>query len=229
MPTRFYLFFLLLLSFSCKKESLDPTTTVIDYFPVAVGDWVEYKLSFVEIKMRDAFDTTEFIVRETVSEMLDSSDSHIDYRIIQTVRLLPDDVALQDTAFLVTILPNGYVMQKNNIPELVLPKNAQLSSAWDRYAYTSSKDSCWYRVVDEFATDSIGNQVFDSLLVVEKDYAENLISIDTHVEKYAPKIGLVYSHRVVVNADDIEVNVPVLDRASSGLIVTKTYLRHQKK
>jgi|GEM_PF-2884957 len=225
-----YILLVLFVGFlSCNKETLEFSGNDDDYFPLEVGNWIEYSVTLITINMRGNHDTATIQLREEVSAIIDSSAAEINYRILQKTRAGADDEWTEGNAVLVTRLPKAFVRQEENCAELVLIPNAEKGDYWNRYAYDGNTDTTLYTVLNQYGVDTLGSETFDSLLVVEKEYVENLVDVDTHVEKYAPGIGLVYSEKIAVSSSEVEVNVPVMERLDNGCILIKEYCRHGKK
>lgn len=195
-----FLVLLLISFFACKKsEKLDGTLNRDhDYFPLQKGYWIEYEVdSIIHLDTDDRYflDTSivsyHFYVREVVdSSFTDGMGEEAWYisRFKRTADSLPWTYTSTWTAKLRQASAER-VEENQRYVKLSFPFTER--SEWNGNAYNQFPEEK-YGYDEMYSAVSVGNLQFDSSIsVLQNDFSSSINRI-FKIEKYAPKVGMIY-------------------------------------
>lgn len=212
MLKRFLPFCLVLILFSCKKET-DNFTTVpaSDYYPMQVGQYTDYNLdSTVFLNFGVVRDTIYYQAREIVEDSLLDNMGRRSFRIVRYLRRNSNEDWHASMVYFATPSKNSVEVVENNLRyvKLVSPVRQDYSWKGNEHIDTYSTDlnlnymDDWDYVYDSVGVPlTIGDLSFENTIkVFEREeflgqdptipgtqYAE-----ETHAfEKYAKGVGLI--------------------------------------
>lgn len=196
---------------ACKKstETLNPTPAT-EYFPLAVGKYITYKLdSLVFINFGTSSVTRSFEVKYVTDARINENLDSPAYRIIRYIRKTSGQPWEPDATFLATSTGNGIDFTENNLRYQKLKTPVRNAYSWKGNSYidTYSFNSPVKYLGDwDYSYDSVGVQsvigTFTLDNTIKVDQRDEVIGnpndpnsyseINYSVEKYASGIGLVY-------------------------------------
>ncbi len=211
-----YAFFLFLLALtvaftSCKKESEDfKTAALSDYYPLAVGKYISYKLdSLVYINFGASSVVRSYEVKYQTDAQITDNLGRPAYRIIRYIRKTANDPWLSDATFMAVNTLNSLEFIENNLRFLKLQLPVKDNYTWKGHSYIDTYSlSSEVRYLEDWdymydsvgVSQQVGNFTLENCLVVNQrnevignpqdpnSYAE----INYGQEKYAAGIGMVY-------------------------------------
>lgn len=213
MLKRLFPFFLLLILFSCKKETADFKPEIIsDYFPLETGRYIDYDLdSTVFIEFGTIEEIHHYQAREVVEEAITDNAGRESYKITRYLRTNEAEPWAPSITFLATPTSQSLEVLENNLRYVKLGYPFKDGFSWkgNKYIDTYSTELNMNYMEDwDYTYDSvgvpltIGSANFDhTIKVFERDeflgqdpsipgtlYAEKTIAN----EKYAKGVGLIY-------------------------------------
>ncbi len=206
---------------SCHKENTNPEQffTGKSYFPLETGNEIIYQITEINIDKASAiYDTTVYQIKERVDSVFTDASGKTAYRIERyyrsdsTVQWVIKDVWSAQVNEL-----NAQKVEENlRYIKLVFP--AEMGQVWDGNAY-NDLDEQDYQIVSTNVPGTINEMVFDSVLTVEQQNEESLISKKYAVEKFANGIGLVYKEITDLYSQSmIGSGIPIEQRVDEGEI-----------
>lgn len=230
------LIFLFVLFFSCKKTKQNSIDLGTDYYPVSIGNWIEYdvdSITFSDFTTPTSIDTSSFKIKETVeSSFLDLNDEE-NFRVEEFKK--NDSTSWQ--------INNIFSLKKSNINiekvendlryiKLVFPPEE--NKTWDGNIYIDVVDQplldflnpdkyAWeytYSSIDENLV--VGTYTFDSCVTIIQIDEENLFEKKYSKEIYAKNVGLVYKELIILETQAPPSSASFLDRAENGFVLKYT-------
>ncbi|HRH65887.1 MAG TPA: hypothetical protein PLU53_06285 [Bacteroidia bacterium] len=205
-------FFLLLILFSCKDDSVQPSiqNTYAGYFPLDSGFWIEYHAdSIVHLDADDPFnlDTAirsySFELREEIDEGFVDAEGDWAYRVSRYKResnSLPWEFLNLWTA---KITNSSAQRVEDNIRfvKLSFPINERKTWNGNAYNYYVEEDYAYSDIHQPYSLNGIS---FDSTVtVLQNDFTSNVNRI-LKQEVYANHVGLIFKQQDSLNT----VNLP---------------------
>lgn len=188
------------LLFSCKKSETIPETLSRDkdYFPLQKGYWIEYEVdSIIHLDNDDRFlvDTSiesyHFFIREEVDSFFtDGMGEQAWYlsRYKRTADTLPWTYTSRWTAKLKSSSAEK-VEENQRFIKLSFPFNLRIQ--WNGNAYNQLPEEN-YSYDDLYVPSSFNGFQFDSsVTVVQNDFSSTINTV-YKIEKYAPRVGMIY-------------------------------------
>ncbi|HNQ62062.1 MAG TPA: hypothetical protein PKJ62_06710 [Bacteroidia bacterium] len=196
-----YLIFLVLLAgiFSCKKETIIPSSPSFNYFPVEIGRWVEYDVdSIFHGENDDNNDDSVYTFHFQIREEIDSSFINGQGQETQIVKRYKRNSSMEDwsltNVWTQTLTLTGAYRIEDNVAyhKLAFPINSGIN--WNgNDANTLEEETYSY---EEFhVPTTIGGVTFDSTLTVVQIEEENFIERIYGKEKYATGVGMIFKQR----------------------------------
>jgi len=205
------LLFVILLSASCKKDSILPTEeTQTDYFPLRVGQYAIYDMD--SITFHDITMTSDTVSRQ-IKEWLDTSfidnAGNVAYRIVRMMRKNESDSWKTTDMWTANLTKNTAEKVEENLRfiKMIFPVKDGLS--WNGNAYISPTRELgylfdWkYVYSDVNLKKSINTITYDSTVTVTAQDIENLVQKDLEQEIYAAGYGLIYKISQHVNKQNV--------------------------
>ncbi|MBS1737754.1 MAG: hypothetical protein JSS98_14290 [Bacteroidetes bacterium] len=198
---------------SCKKQiDVLNTNPVADYFPLQVGNYINYNLdSTLYVNFGQTQIIASYQVQDRVDALITDNLGRPTYRIIRYQRKTDADPWVANNTFMATPSENDLEYVENNLRFIKLHAPVMQDFSWkgNRYINTTGIDPDLRYMDDwDYVYDSVGYPLkintlqFDSTIkVFERNqfdgdppsptstgYAEKTYSI----EKYAKGVGLIY-------------------------------------
>ena len=229
-----------LLAFSSCQDELEPldiNSLELDYFPLEIGDFVEYKVDSVIYNFQngsiDSF--TSYIKEDVIERFFDSNEDTV-YRIERTFRRnLTEDGAILDEWAASRNLTQATRTEENlRFIKLVFPP--KVGTRWDGNIHIPSNIEInvggefvevyknWdYQILEHNTEEEIGGFVFDDVITVQQADDENALELRYSIEKYAKGVGLVYKRMMILDTQciaDCE-DLSWEEKAEKGFILTQ--------
>lgn len=218
-----YLILLLLLLFSCQKDSFILTDDGKNYFPFEAGTYVIYDVdSIVHNDFTQTVDTFKYQIKEYFeSSFLDNSNRNT-IRIERYKKEYQDTIPysaipwrLTDVWYTNKTTTTAEKVEENQrYIKLVFP--VEKKKEWDGNSYNTLGEQR-YIYTDINTPREIGNMAFDSTLLITQANTENLIEKKYYVEIYSKNIGLIYKEIIDIASSSIIPGIPIMDRITSGV------------
>ncbi|MCT4582080.1 MAG: hypothetical protein N4A35_11730 [Flavobacteriales bacterium] len=177
-----------LLFIGCKKKDVPATINFhYNYIPTELGQWNEYKVTEISHSTTGAHDTTQYFLKEIITEQLDATTYRLEryWRTSTTENWEIKDVwTSKKTA-------SAYQQTEENVKytKLIFPvKGGQI---WNGNAYNSEAELS-YKYDSIHNPYSINNINFDSTVIVVQQDNVNAIEYQKAKEVYAKDVGLIY-------------------------------------
>ncbi|MFP4089123.1 MAG: hypothetical protein ACLFUB_12045 [Cyclobacteriaceae bacterium] len=193
------LLFCLLLS-ACESDTISPQDTRlgIDYFPLKVGNYAEYRLEDIRYSLAGPPDTLNYLLREVVADSFPGEGGEIVYRLERFSRLTEADSWQLDSIWTARKSTRRLVVVENNVPyiKLVFPFSSGLT--WDgnalnakepRFYELSPTDTTLFAEIDS-PLDSLLRE--NSLTVLQEISQDTIITEVRQFETYVKDVGLFY-------------------------------------
>lgn len=214
--TAFPIILFLLLFFACSDEQtladITPDTSS-DYYPLFVGQTLNYQCDSIYYKENQLPDTVRFWMKETLTDTLRDNEGELAYRVERSERATLSDPWQIVHVFTVK-KSNGQAQRNENnqrFISMVFP--ATRSKVWNGIAFNADsleitvkgevieiyKD--WesrYEEVDVPYT--VGGTQYDSVAIVTHANSENYIERRLSREVYAKGIGLVEKEMMILDS-----------------------------
>jgi len=205
---------------SCHKDTTtDQFFTGKSYFPLKTGSEIIYQITEINIDKASAiYDTTVYQIKERVDSLFTDASGKPAYRLERYWRI--DTTAqwvIKDVWETQTNELNAQKVEENiRYIKLVFP--AETGQVWDGNAY-NDLDAQDYQILTANIPGTINNLPFDSVLTVEQQNEESLISKKYAVEKFANGIGLVYKEITDLYSQSmIGSGIPIEQRVDEGTV-----------
>lgn len=231
-------FCIALVLFSCESDEIAPLPPAsgFEYFPLAVGKFVEYQIDSIVYDPINAsaivVDTTTSFLREEIVGAVESQTGDQLYQIERFERAA-DTLPWQiKNVWVAYRTDQEAIRQEENVRHLKMVFPLQADRTWDIFDYfpentiisvegeTLEMYKGWNpTVVSLEAERTLANNNFDNLLEISLVDAENLIEKRFGVEQYAPNIGLVYRKLIILDTQQIVDGVSFEERAEKGFIL----------
>ncbi len=213
-----------LLLVSCaKNEPAAPIDMGYDYFPTAVGAWVEYQ---VDSMWRDdvvqLHDSISYALRVEVAEAYTDPGGRPSQRIKRYVKNANGDWVIRDV-WTATCDNRAAELTEENKRRQKLAFPARNAMRWDSNVYNTD-DELEVGVEDAGQSWSANGQSFVSTLVVRNTVPANLVVRRDLMERYAKGVGMVEKLQVETNTNFIyppgQPPVPVIKGFRLRMVVT---------
>ncbi|MEQ9064525.1 MAG: hypothetical protein RIE58_10145 [Vicingaceae bacterium] len=210
----------LILSLACSKSDVDVPDPGLDYYPVSIGKYVDYRVNLIEF-VDGVWDTSAYFMRESI----DSSDVDLEGR---QVFYLNRSTRISDTLqWLWKERWSFYkgedrleINESNTVfVKMIFPLRKGLG--WDGNARNSLNYE-QYRILDLDLRSSAGGKEFERTMRINHRSNINLIEEQFEEEVYARGVGLIEYQNV-----DLVYNVN--GNAVSGRSYNQAYKAHGKK
>ena len=216
----YILAFLLLAIVSCTNDP-DNTSDVLtgrDYFPLATGQTLIYKVTEINIdKPSNVYDTTVYFLKEFIEMPFSDNEKDIAWRIERYTKPSENSSWLIKSVWSAknTDMLAEKVEENQRIVKIRFP--AKIGRTWNGNIYNDKKLQ-EYRISAINYDFSIGGYIFDSCLMVLHDSTSSLIHKDLAYEVYALHTGLIYKEITNINSQEVIYIIPVEERVTTGTI-----------
>ncbi len=180
-----------LLLWSCGKEgSAEPQDPGYDYFPTAIGTWVEYQVDSV---WRDdgfnVLDSVSYRLLERIEEHYTDPAGRPALRILRYVKDSTDNWLVRDV-WSAVLTETVAEKTEENVRRLKLSFPIREGRRWDMHAYGPEAELlvALRDVNDPWTVNGI---TFDRTAIVRSTVAPNLVETRNFEERYAKGVGMV--------------------------------------
>ncbi|MFL5763096.1 MAG: hypothetical protein ACJ77K_04080 [Bacteroidia bacterium] len=204
--TSFFFFSLILAGFSCKKEKDPPVDLGYDYFPEKVGKFVIYDVdSFYYDDFTSSIDTFKFQIKEKIQSVYNDAQGRATLRLERYIKNYSASVPYNAMPWTIkdvwaaNRLATTAEKVEENVRYVKLAFPVKKGQEWNGNAQNTNGGLTYsYLFFDQPRT--IGGNAFDSVLQVNQQNSETLISKDFFIEKYARRTGMVYKQGIHVES-----------------------------
>ena len=185
----------------CSEETLPPVHLCdSSFYPVSVGLYWDYKVHAVDIKVLGN-DTSDYYVRDVVTDSLIVSPSDVTYLLSRYVRSGLSDPWVQDSLWSIRKTDYHFVETRNNTPLVKLVFPIGDLSVWDGNLYNNMSAVMYsyeYEGLSELATVvDLDNLKLVRTLI--SDFDSPITGQDKRTEIFAQGIGLVEKSYRIIN------------------------------
>jgi hypothetical protein len=188
-----YIFFVLFILFSCKKENEPSSQKVIadDYTGLKIGNVLFYDVKYVfHDDQVDRHDTTYFKIKSVIEDTFRDNENNLRYKIHRF--RWNDTIAswVNYKVFSVFIKDQFYFESEDNylVKKLFLPYMYGLE--WNSNMYNTN-DSLNFRYKNLYSEFKINTLSFDKLIHVKQQFFKSYVDLKRKSEFYAKDKGLV--------------------------------------
>jgi hypothetical protein len=230
--------------FACKKDASDPLDLGYNYFPDDVGRYVVYNVdSFYYDDFNNRIDTTKFQLKEKIQSIFTDNQGRPAIRLERYVKYFNDTVPYASMSWQLrnvwtetkTKTTAEKVEENVRYVKLVFPVNE--TQRWDGNAQNTLGEETYKYNFFGFPR-TVGNIHFDSVLQVDQQNEENLLTKKYYIEKYAKNVGLIYKQIIDVESQPDGVadsllsqfySIPIMNRVDAGVNYTWTITSYGKE
>ena len=220
---------IIVLILSCQKDQPIPKAINYgyNYFPNVVGHYVIYNVDSIIRNTYHANADTEYKyqIKEEIDSIYQDGSGRPTQRIVRYRRFDTTKAWIIEKVWSANLTSADAERVEDNIRYVRLVFPVQLNVTWNGNAYNTIPDndgsSYQYTSVDQPFT--IGNNTFDSTLIVIEDSTQNPIEHKFYMERYARNIGRIYRKYI-----DLEDTASYLPLAIHPLIIEDTLMQHLK-
>jgi hypothetical protein len=201
LPALITAVFLLLANASCRKQTGDPVNMGYTYFPLDIGNWVEYRVDsiswdgfFIPTKV----DTAVYFIREVIESEIVDNQGRPSVRIERYWRHADTAVWEIKDVWMGIRTPATFELVEENDRFVKLSFPVRKSARWNGNAYNLNGEELY--VYDEaHLPAAFGSFSFDSTTTVIEINQNNLIEKKISKAKYATNVGMYYRFRQFLN------------------------------
>lgn len=210
-------FLLVFLLAACSKDEENPEIDLgYDYFPIEIGQFVEYKVDSIAYDLEGDHDTSSYYVREVIeSEIIDA----LKEPALRIERYKKDSLnhewELVDIWSAKRTTNNAQrVEEDKRYLRLVFPVTN--SAQWDGNALNTEEE--WRHVYTEIgASKSYGDLSFSNTITVLQREFKSLIDDQYAYEVYAPGVGLIEKYYKVLETNTDYIIDPIGENIRGGV------------
>lgn len=236
---------LCLLFFSACKKTADDYQTQMgkEYFPLAVGKFIEYEMdsTIFDPDGDSLVYSTKTLAKEVVVDTLHDNNDSVLYKIERYERTADSLPWRVTKVFTQSILANQAIRTEDNLRFVKLAFPLTKGTRWngnsafnEELIVTVAGESLemfkdWsYRVLAVNEPQGVGSFQFDETATVQEAASENLIELRRSKSVYAKSIGLVYRELWILDTQCIDdcAGLPWEEKAEKGFILKQTILNH---
>lgn len=224
--TGFFVIVSIILFPSCEKDNgeIRPPEPYIqhrDYAFLEKGLKVTYQLdSIVYNNFNNTIDTTSYrVIHLFKKKLTDSGD--VEQYLIKRKMFKPNGKLLRAALYKSRLTANEYQVFINNKRDLRLKFPLSADASWDGNAY-NNQDSQIYKVKAIHEPATVHGNSYDSTLLVQEAFEENLIRLNAERTRYAKDVGRIYQEKINLRfrGDSIPPeDIPWEAKANAGNIV----------
>ncbi|MCL2329393.1 MAG: hypothetical protein FWC39_12885 [Bacteroidetes bacterium] len=228
---------IILLITACSKDLETPpaATTGFNYLPITKGKVTLYKQTIVTIdRLVGIYDTTEWVLRETIGEQIAQSKNSKTYRVEVQRRKLDDTQWQPYTPYELQLSNERIVRVDTNTAVVVLRFPQELGKTWQGNALNIKPNEKFKYTrfnIDTTIQVSIGTTIqthaYDSVCEITHRYFPTVVSLQSQKELYRKDIGLLRKEVYNVQSQPthvppggipLDMTKPLLDRLTYGKI-----------
>jgi len=229
--------------YSCGSEK-DPYQSSDDsseYFPLEVGNtWIYSVDSIVYDYKGTVIDTIHNEVQEKITNFYTDNEGVKSFIIERSNK--KGNNWIVSNIWSANLDKTQATRTEDNLRFIKMVFPIYKNKSWDGNAYIDTQNQIviiagesikmfeqWsYRYLDVSINETVGNNTYDDILVVQQVDNENSIQKRYSIEKYARNIGLVYKKMEILNSQKTDLDVPWSEKAEEGFILEQTLISFTK-
>lgn len=186
---------ILLLTFSCKVESIDPSTVELgyEYFPLEIGKSWTYKIHQEKFTLLNKIDTVFYQKEEIVDTVRDGDELSYHLHIFRKANLT--DTWTLDSVWSQKITTKYAIRVENNKRFLKLVFPLEKEQKWDENLLNISNENIGELLFVNESVQVNDTLLYENALKVQYEEEESFISSKQHFECYQKNIGLTYIYQ----------------------------------
>lgn len=221
LPLTFILSFILLIFFSCKKNSTEPLAIDLSYFPLVTGKYIIYDVdSFGYWAFSDSIIHSHYQIKEEVDSPFVDNTGNQAFKIIRSRRADENSGWAVTDIWTANLTDHTAEKVEENLRFIKLDFPVQLDRQWFGNSKIQTDSNLaflagWkyeYTSVDQPLT--LNGHSFDSTVSVTQFVDSNVIQQYIYREKYAKHVGLIYKYEDSLSTQP--------NQPENGRIVTMT-------
>jgi hypothetical protein len=179
------------------------------YFPLNIGEYRIYNVSFKRWLQNEVTDSSFFQLRERVDTIYKDISGQATYKIIRSKRLTPNDFWADDSVITVSFKNEQLVRTADNLPLVKMVFPVKENKSWSPNVFNNldfdtlangsiapKPNRASYKNVGQPYT--LPKNQFPNTVTVSVNDEESLINVDKKQEVYADNVGLIYlNYRVI--------------------------------
>ena len=208
--------------YSCKKESILPSSPSFNYFPIEAGKWVEYDVDSIfhaenDNNNDDSVYSYHFQVREEIDTSYADGQGRPTQVVLRYKRNTDLDPWTLTSVWTQTLSLSSAYRTEENVPyhKLAFPINN--STTWDGNDANTEEEEM-YEYDDFHIARTIGGLTFDSTLTVLQRDEDNYVERIFGKEIYATGDGMITKVR-----DDLEKRNGIVVKGLEYKMVMRDY------
>ncbi len=237
------LLFALSLVSSCTNEIEDfkvkPLTN--SYYPLRVGSSWTYELDSIIYDDKGAtIDTFHGIIKEVLSDSFVNSVGKTAY-LIERYNKKGNNWEVSDI-WSTYKTENQALRSEDNLTFIKMVTPIDKKQTWDGNEYIDTEnlivkiagesikmyEQWYYRYLDIDIEETIGENTYSNVVVVQQVDKETKLEKRYSVEKYAKNIGLVYKKMIILNTQNNNESIPWEKKAEEGFILEQKLISYSR-
>lgn len=242
-----YLFasMMLLLLFSCKTEedTFQIENVGDEYFPLAIGQYAVYEMdsTIYDPNGMELVRQSMTQLREEIIDTLRDNNDNLVYKIEQFTRAADTLPWAIQNVYTTAIIDKQAQRTEENLKFIKLTFPVRDNRSWNGNVFidegtivivageTIEMFKGWdYRIKEVDLVDTLDNEIFEPVVLIEQADSDNEIELRESFEKYAPNVGLIYRELRILDTQCIEdcEGQPWEEKAEKGFILKQTIIEH---
>lgn len=198
---------LVLLAFSgCKKSEETTIDFGFEYYDLTPGRFIIYDV--VEISHSQGAsgsDTSIYQLKTVIGDTVQDNEGRTARKYLRYKRLNPGDSWSLEDVWTTIIHDYKAELVEENVRSVKMVFAPTTEKIWNANSYNTLPElECTYDAIGE--TYSVGNQNFESSIIVEQADELNLIEYKRKYEVYAKGIGMIKKHYQDLNINNFDVS-----------------------
>ncbi|MEP4533952.1 MAG: hypothetical protein ABJ004_12765 [Cyclobacteriaceae bacterium] len=222
------LVFSVFLIVSCDgSEEPDPTDLGYDFYPINPAAYRIYQVDEIKYDLLGP-DTTNYQIRETISDSLMSESGIVSYVLKREKRTDSSDVWQTDSLWTLRKDQSAVVITENNVPVIKLSFPVVDGKVWDGNALNIKPSQSFYYEIPESLIELYTLIEAERLVkVISADLEPNLVNQDQRFDVYASEIGLIEKNYITLNF--CTANCESVGEVQSGRILNQYLIEYGEK
>lgn len=176
----------------CEVLREEPAALTSTYFPLAIGNFWEYRVDNTRYFGEEDFESSEFFYRDEIVDQALNRDDELEFRVR---RQYSEDRNrwIDESSYTLTFSGNRIIRHDNNQQDIVLIYPVKSENEWDGNAYNSRSPT--YFFIERMGDYLLENNYFTETATVRQSEEDDLITLrDIRYEVYGKGVGLIESY-----------------------------------
>jgi len=229
--------------YSCGStlDSYQNSDTGAEYFPLEIGNtWIYSVDSIVYDLDGTVVDTIHDIVKEKITNTF-TDEEGIKTFVLERSSQKDADWVVRDI-WSASLNKTQAIRTEDNLRFIKMSFPVNKNKSWDGNAYIDTQNQIvkiagesikmyeqwYYRYLDIDIEETIGENTYDNVVVVQQVDKETKLEKRYSEEKYAKNIGLVYKKMIILNTQNNNETVPWAQKAEEGFILEQKLISYSK-